>query len=177
MKHQREKYDEAVSKKCQVFKCIVCDENFNTSADLKKHRKSHKTAVWSFQFDECETVFNEEWKLNAHSKQHVNYMCDLCDKAFKNEEAKKNHNKIVDENQKLYCHYYNNGKDCPPDRERVFLHIVPEVCMYVFCERHFCASSDIAQVMMLLQKIVKMKMRPIHKTKHFVLLLFQTNHV
>ena len=150
-KHEalEKKYDEAVSNKRQVFKCSICDENFNSSANLKKHRGIHETTVWSFQCDECERVFNEEWKLTAHSKQHVKYACDLCDQTFKTEEVKKIHNKIVHENLKLYCHYYNNGKNCPYDQECGFLHTVAVVCKYGdLCDRQMCmfrhsASDDV----------------------------------
>ena len=43
-KHEvlEKKYDEAVSKKSQVFKCSICDENFNSSENLKKHMGSQR---------------------------------------------------------------------------------------------------------------------------------------
>ena len=50
-KHEalEKKYDEAVSKQSKVFKCNICDENFNSLANLKKHTRSHDTTIWSFQ--------------------------------------------------------------------------------------------------------------------------------
>ena len=72
-------------------------------------------------------------------KIHTKYTCDICQKTFKYEDAKSKHNKIVHENVKLYCHYFNNQKDCPFKEECVFIHEVSTECKYGdICEREFC---------------------------------------
>ena len=79
------------------------------------------------------------WKLNAHSKQHTKYTCDICEKTFINKDTKSKHIKIVHENQKLYCHYFNNGTVCPFEKDCVFIHKISEMCKYGDnCERQMC---------------------------------------
>ena len=133
------KYDDVISKKSNVFRCDECEETFTTLTNLGKHRKSHQPSIWSYPCDDCEKVFNEEWKLNAHAKKHTKYRCEICEKTFKYEDAKAKHNKIVHENMKLYCHYFNNGKNCPFAKECVFIHEVSDKCKYgKVCEREMC---------------------------------------
>ena len=49
------------------------------------------------------------------------------------------HIKIVHENVKLYCTYFNNQQECPHDQECVFLHEESEMCRYgKGCERNNC---------------------------------------
>ena len=49
------------------------------------------------------------------------------------------HKKVEHENLKLFCHFYNNGKDCPNNDNCVFLHEESGPCTYMeSCERELC---------------------------------------
>ena len=46
---------------------------------------------------------------------------------------------ISHEKANLYCHYFNNKKNCPYESESVFLHEHSKPCKYgVICERDMC---------------------------------------
>ena len=77
---------------------------------------------------ECEKSFDKEWKLNAHMKVHQKYSCEKCEKSYQYESIKDIHIKVTHYNVKLFCHFYNNEKDCPNDQECVFLHEVSGPC-------------------------------------------------
>ena len=49
------------------------------------------------------------------------------------------HQQIAHENVKLYCHFFNNLKNCPFKEECVFLHEVSKQCKFsIECERQMC---------------------------------------
>ena len=138
-KHEEleKKYDEILENR--NFKCSDCDLNFQTVDQLRKHKTSHKSTDGSFQCNGCEKLFNKEWKLKSHIKIHRKFPCEKCDNTFENEDTKEKHNAISHENLKLYCHYFNNGKECPYNTECVFLHQVSKMCKYKeICERELC---------------------------------------
>ena len=88
---------------------------------------------------DCEKIFNQEWKLNAHKKGHIKYTCDQCEKGFQYESIKDIHTKVTHINAKLFCHFYNNDKECPKEQECVFLHKTSGPCRYMEkCERENC---------------------------------------
>ena len=103
-KHEalEKRYSEVISK--EIFKCKNCDANFRTLAELRKHRKVHKT--------------------------NTRYSCENCDNTFVNEDTKEMHNSISHKNVRFYCHYFNNGKNCPFKSECVFLHEVSKLCKF-----------------------------------------------
>ena len=72
-------------------------------------------------------------------KKHTKFACDQCGKQFKFMDTMEKHVKITHEKCKLFCHYFNNGKTCPFDKECVFLHEVADNCKYgESCERTLC---------------------------------------
>ena len=83
---------------------------------MERHRKTHnlkKGPKLVIKCDVCKKIFDEEWKLNAPKKNHNTYKCDQCDRIFSSQDIKQKHKEIFHENVKLYCHYFNNEKDCP----------------------------------------------------------------
>ena len=78
-------------------------------------------------------------EIECPYKNHKKYSCDQCDKTFKYEDTKEKHIKISHENLKIYCHYYNNEKECPFDDDCVYLHEDSVDCKYGdLCERDMC---------------------------------------
>lgn len=133
------RYEVCLNEKNQIFKCTKCDEEFISQLLLKKHRKCHNRSNELLQCGECEKSFDEEWKLNAHVKSHVKYSCDKCDQSFRYQEIKEKHVKIMHENLKLYCNFFNNNQKCPFDDKCIFLHEDSETCRYgKLCERTKC---------------------------------------
>ena len=90
--------------------------------------------------DMCGKTFTDEWKFNAHKQNHMVYHgCDLCEKTFKYQETLKKHMTAVHATLKIYCHFYNNDKDCPFKEECIFIHGDSEVCKFIgLCERNLC---------------------------------------
>ena len=70
---------------------------------------------------------------------HKKYPCDDCDKVFNFEGTLEKHKGAAHENNVLYCHFYNNEKECPYDDQCVFVHEDSESCKYGNgCERKLC---------------------------------------
>jgi hypothetical protein len=72
----------------------MCDVAFESQTDLKKQKDDHKINNEINHCDECEKVFNEEWKLSAHKKTHKNFKCNQCTKTFKTEDIMEKHIRI-----------------------------------------------------------------------------------
>ena len=133
------KYDEVLSEyfvKDAGRKCEVCGENFSNARDIGNHMKKHRP-VGSIKCNKCERMFDEEWKMVAHLKTHI--LCNICGKSFKYQDILEKHIKIAHEDTKLYCHFYNNDKNCPLNLNCVFLHEDSSQCRYgKVCERTYC---------------------------------------
>ena len=70
---------------------------------------------------------------------HRKFECDECDKVFKYEANLEKHVAAVHEDVELYCHYYNNDKECPYGDECIFMHEESENCTYgKTCDRVMC---------------------------------------
>ena len=61
------KYNQSMPK--LIFKCNLCDKDFETNKDIKEHRRSQHASDGKFTCDECNKLFDEEWKLNAHIRK------------------------------------------------------------------------------------------------------------
>ena len=129
---------EEIYKKCENLEnegVRVVDENV------------HKNETGSFECRICKRMFIEEWKLRAHEKNHSGFKCDECDKNFRLEEVLGKHVKIHHENVKLYCHFFNNEKDCPYGVNCVFLHEPSSQCKYGnLCERNYCMFKHVMNI-------------------------------
>ena len=123
-KHEalEKKYDEVISKKYKDYRCVRCDK-----------------------------VFSDERKLKIHCKTHVEtYSCEVCARNFKCADIMSKHQQIAHENLKLYCHYFNNLKNCPFQEECIFLHEVSKKCKFENgCDRQLCMfrHEDVEEVL------------------------------
>ena len=135
------KYEKCVSKKKKAnFRCHDCGEDFETVKELQNHKKEHNSDLGYFQCDECDKCFKEESQLEEHvSKKHKKHECDDCDKVFDYEGTLEKHKGAAHENIVIFCHFYNNNKECPFDDQCVFVHEESEKCKYdKACERKLC---------------------------------------
>ena len=134
------KLKESMSKTNSKFKCNVCDEEFNIKKDMTNHvRSQHSSCDGSYQCEVCAKQFKEEWKFSAHVRNHKKYSCDHCEKSFPYENIKVKHTEAVHGNLKIYCHFYNNQKECPFEEQCIFLHEQSEECKFgASCERINC---------------------------------------
>ena len=122
-----------------VQKCPFCGKSFANQKELKDHMKIHRSETGIFKCTICQRLFNEEWKLCAHGKSHGGIQCDMCEKNFGSEEILGKHVLIAHEKVKLYCHFYNNEKECPHGIKCIFLHEHSNQCKYgKMCERNNC---------------------------------------
>ena len=139
-KNQEKNAKENLIRNASVYRCNICDENFSTPDDLRRHIKDeHTKRNGKFVCEVCEKTFDVEWKMNAHSKSHKSFPCDQCAKSFQYEETKEKHVTATHGNVKLYCHFFNNNKECPYNENCIFIHGDSQLCKYnARCERPFC---------------------------------------
>ena len=121
-----------------VKMCNACGVSMNTAREYKDHMRCYHSKE-SMKCSECERIFDEEWKLNAHLKKHKEFSCQQCEQTFKYEDIIEKHIAIAHEGMKLYCHFYNNEKNCPFEENCIFLHEYSTQCKYgKLCERINC---------------------------------------
>ena len=106
-----------------VCRTFVNYLNFKSSSQLTYQSVSnHQTrSIQLFIFSDS-NFFSEKCIQND-----CKWECDECDKVF---EYYANLEKHVDEDVELYCHYYNNDKECPYGDECIFMHDESENCKY-----------------------------------------------
>ena len=131
------RYEKSASRKNKAcFKCKVCEEECENLKELKNHKKEHKSCL---PFLHCDKKFREEKQLTQHKKTHLEFECDECDKIFDFEVNLEKHKEAVHEDVTLYCHYFNNNKECPYDEQCIYLHEESEKCKFgKLCERNLC---------------------------------------
>ena len=75
---------------------------------------------------------------------HVKYECDECDNVFKYEIVLEKHIEAAHEDVELFCHYFNNDKDCPFEEECIYIHEESDNCKFANnCERKFCMFKHV----------------------------------
>ena len=121
-----------------VKMCNACGVSMTTTREYKDHMRCHHSEE-SLKCNQCEQIFDEEWKLNAHLKKHKEFCCQQCEKTFKFKDILEKHIAIAHEGMKLYCHFYNNKKNCPFEKNCIFLREYSSQCKYgKLCERNNC---------------------------------------
>ena len=101
--------------------------------------------MFKLKCDDCEKCFANQGKLDDHvTRTHPKYECEDCDKIFKYETILEKHKEAAHEEIKLYCHYFNNDKDCPYDDDDgddgcIYMHEDSVPCKFGSgCERKLC---------------------------------------
>ena len=75
---------------------------------------------------------------------HEKFECDECEKVFGYESVLEKHKEAAHENAELFCHYFNNDKDCPFEDRCIFVHEESGNCRYgKNCERNLCMFQHV----------------------------------
>ena len=140
--HLEHKYEKCLKVKANPgFKCIFCEQECENIKDLQKHKEEKHATLTEFKCGECERCFKSEKKLEDHKKTHEKFECDECDKIFKYERLLERHVNAVhsDSDYIIFCHYYNNDKECPFGDYCLYEHKESEKCKFrKGCERIMC---------------------------------------
>ena len=121
------------------FQCNKCKERFSTTKELKKHKQRSVVCQASFECDQCELTYTSENQLSRHKQKHGKFSCKECDREFNFEGLLEPHIEVVHKTMKIFCHYFNNGKDCPFDEQCIFAHEDAKDCLFGNdCERMKC---------------------------------------
>ena len=123
------------------FKCRVCDQECENLQDLQKHKEEKHDRLEEFKCGECDRCFKSEKKLEVHEKTHEKFECEECDKMFNYENLLERHVDAVhsDPDFVIYCHYFNNDKECPFGDVCIYEHDESDECKYgKACERLMC---------------------------------------
>ena len=139
------KYEKCLKIKVSAFfQCKICEQECSNIKDLQEHKKEKHTTSEDFKCDDCDKIFKSQKKLDDHEKTHEKFECDECDKVFQYEGLLERHVDAVhsDSDCIIYCHYYNNGKECPFGDVCIFEHEESDKCKYgQACERIKCMYS------------------------------------
>ena len=123
-------------------KCKTCEKSFNSKKNLKKHVKEvHPQEV---KCTKCEKTFARicdfEEHIEADHKAQHKYDCRKCDKTFILSWRLRKHEEVHTSNTTRFCHYYNNGKNCPFEKLGcMFPHKQSESCRFdEECSKPLC---------------------------------------
>ena len=139
------KYEKFIHKHSKNnFRCRNCGDKFQALKKLQDHEEEGCSTT-KFECDECEKRFKDEDKLQQHKdKMHEKFECDECEKVFGYESVLEKHKEAAHENAELFCHYFNNDKDCPFEDRCIFVHEESGNCRYgKNCERNLCMFQHV----------------------------------
>ena len=93
------------------YKCAICKESFDLSADISNHMKGHEEAI-PLKCEVCEDIFMSLGSLTKHMKKHdqdKTYDCYICDKKFNKSSHLKAHIKTHFEDRTYKCDICDKG--------------------------------------------------------------------
>ena len=121
------------------FKCRKCKEKFDSLKKLKKHKSVEESCADEFKCGKCDKTFNSENELTLHQKIHGNFKCEKCDCEYDVLDLLEKHVSAVHGQMKIFCHYYNNDKECAFEGRCIFAHEESPECKFgQQCERTMC---------------------------------------
>ena len=121
------------------FKCSKCDKKFEKVKELQTHKKEGSECQANFKCDECDKMFKTEKQLSVHLKKHEKFACEECDSEYNYEGLLEKHVDAVHGSMKIFCHFWNNDKECPYDDQCIFAHEDSPECKFGNgCERIMC---------------------------------------
>ena len=81
-----------------------CGERSEKLEELKKHKETKCS----------DAILEQAENLDTHkSSAHEKFEWEECDKEFRYAAVLEKHIEAVHEDVKLFCHYFNNDKECP----------------------------------------------------------------
>ena len=121
------------------FKCRKCKEKFESFKKLQKHKNAEESCADEFKCEICDKTFNSENDLTLHQKIHGNFKSEKCDCEYDVVELLEKHVSAVHGQMKIFCHYFNNEKECPFEGRCIFSHEESPECKFgQHCERMMC---------------------------------------
>ena len=121
------------------FQCNKCDMKFVTSKELLNHKNKSLECQANFKCDGCEKTFRKEDQMLLHKKMHGKFTCEECGCEFTIVGLLEKHMTAVHGSIKIFCHYFNNVKNCPFKTQCIFAHEASEDCRFgKECERLLC---------------------------------------
>jgi len=144
-----------------IFKCTLCDNEFDSERKLLKHTPQHTNG---FNCDQCEKSFSNSGVLKSHKNIHLDekpFKCDVCDKGFAQAGNLKTH-KIR----------YHEGPDLQENSAETTVSVEVDISSEVaeneqseevvagdkcgYCEEHFDDASELNSHMVLMHSIQRM---------------------
>ena len=127
--------------------CNQCDIKFKTQSEMtlhlnEKHKTPYKCKICEY---EGTTLISMESHIISEHKSENILKCNDCEKSFASEIRLKKHSKKHSIGMKIkFCHYYNNGKECPYQKFGCkFRHSFPPTCNWKLCQfSHRIQSSN-----------------------------------
>ena len=127
--------------KKKEFQCRFCKQTFDNRNSLRDHVLANHPKT--FDCTKCDKCFNFRNELEEHLKKHEmvkQFKCNLCQSEFFLEWRLKKHIKGHSESNRKFCHYFNNGKNCPFEENGCrYKHEHSDICFYgALCKNLLC---------------------------------------
>ena len=130
---------ELKQQKGQKYQCIKCKEKFDNTKQLQKHKVRSLDCQANYECDQCDLTYTSEMQLLRHVKKHGKFSCEECENEYNFTGVLEKHIDVVHKSMKIFCHYYNNKKECPYSDQCIYAHEDNKDCMYGNdCERIMC---------------------------------------
>ena len=109
---------------------------------MHEHKKAAQSCGHEYKCENCDKSYESEKDLTLHQKTHGNFKCTKCDYEFDVPELLDKHVSAVHGKMKIFCHYFNNEKECPFEGSCIFAHDESPDCKFgQTCERIMCMFS------------------------------------
>ena len=119
--------------------CKECSLSFARLCILKKHiLVVHPKTI---KCNQCDEVFDQNWKLEEHLKIHVNqtnFHCNICDKTFLLQWRLRKHMKGHEQKNVKFCRFFNNNQICKFEEV--------SGCMFKHEHAPLCQNSDACKI-------------------------------
>jgi Zn finger protein HypA/HybF involved in hydrogenase expression len=60
-------------KEAPLFNCLKCDQSFDAKAKLRVHNEKKHTPHQTFQCENCDEVFTNQFALNNHLNEYIGF--------------------------------------------------------------------------------------------------------
>ena len=122
----------------KMLECRECEYSCKRKLDMKEHKKDKHGKLHKCR--DCDETFPEICKLEKHIMDHHKFKpfeCEKCDKTFVLKWRLTKH--INGHETEFFCHYFNNGKECPFDKIGCkFRHGISPICKSRNCMKFLC---------------------------------------